>query len=109
MINLLKQRLKRNKNNKKYYSKQEVDALIKELNDKIDNLKILSKEEIELMINKKEMIVDPPPYYLNHAEIINLVRSIIDTEAVLKIDYEFLTDKKINSAIDAMANRIKMK
>ena len=55
------------------------------------------------------MIVDPPPYHLNHAEIINLVRSIIDTEAVLKIDYDFLTDKKINSAIEAMANRIKMK
>lgn len=107
MINLLKQRLKRNKNNKKYYSKQEVDGLIKELNDKIDNLKILSKEEIELMINKKEVIVDPPPYYMNQADIVNLVKSIIDSEAILKIDYEFLTDRKINSAIEAMANRIK--
>jgi hypothetical protein len=28
---------------------------------------------------------------------------------MLKIDYDFMTDKKINAAIDALANRIKTK
>jgi hypothetical protein len=46
MINLLRLKL-----NKKYYRKDEVDALFKELNNKIDNLNILSKEEIQDIID----------------------------------------------------------
>ena len=104
MINLLRLRL-----NKKYYRKDEVDALFKELNNKIDNLNILSKEEIQDMIDRKRAIIDPPPFNLTKSEIVYLVKSIIDSEAMLKIDYDFMTDKKINSAIDALANRIKTK
>ena len=104
MINLLKSKL-----NKKYYRKDEVDALLKELQNKIDNLNILSKEEIQDMIDRKRAIIDPPPFNLTKSEIVYLVKSIIDSEAMLKIDYDFMTDKKINSAIDALANRIKTK
>jgi hypothetical protein len=43
------------------------------------------------------------------SEIVYLIKSIIDSEAMLKIDYDFMTDKKINAAIDALANRIKTK
>lgn len=106
MINLLKSRLNKNK---KYYRKDEVDALFKELNDKIDKLNILSKEEIQDMIDRKTAIVDPPPFGLNKSDIVYLVKSIIDSEAVLKIDYDFMTDNKINAAIDALANRVKTK
>jgi hypothetical protein len=104
MINLLRLRL-----NKKYYRKDEVDALFKELNNKIDNLNILSKEEIQDMIDRKTKIIDPPPFGVTKSEIIYLIKSIIDSEAMLKIDYDFMTDKKINAAIDALANRIKTK
>jgi hypothetical protein len=104
MINLL-----RLNKNKKYYRKDEVDALLRELNNKIDNLNILSKEEIQDMIDRKRAIIDPPPFNLTKSEIVHLVKSIIDSEAMLKIDYDFMTDKKINSAIDALANRIKTK
>jgi len=104
MINLLKLKL-----NKKYYRKDEVDALFKELNNKIDNLNILSKEEIQDMIDRKTKIIDPPPFGVTKSEIIYLIKSIIDSEAMLKIDYDFMTDKKINAAIDALANRIKTK
>ena len=104
MINLLKSKL-----NKKYYRKDEVDALLKELQNKIDNLNILSKEEIQDMIDRKRAIIDPPPFNLTKSEIVYLVKYIIDSEAMLKIDYDFMTDKKINSAIDALANRIKTK
>ena len=103
MINLL-----RLNKNKKYYRKDEVDALFRELNNKIDNLNILSKEEIQDMIDRKRAIIDPPPFNLTKS-IVYLVKSIIDSEAMLKIDYDFMTDKKINSAIDALANRIKTK
>ena len=104
MINLL-----RLNKNKKYYRKDEVDALFRELNNKIDNLNILSKEEIQDMIDRKRAIIDPPPFNLTKSEIVYLVKSIIDSEAMLKIDYDFMTDKKINSAINALANRIKTK
>jgi hypothetical protein len=104
MINLLKLKL-----NKKYYRKDEVDALFKELNNKIDNLNILSKEEIQDMIDRKTKIIDPPPFGVTKSEIVYLIKSIIDSEAMLKIDYDFMTDKKINAAIDALANRIKTK
>jgi DNA topoisomerase VI subunit B len=104
MINLLRLRL-----NKKYYRKDEVDALFKELNNKIDNLNILSKEEIQDMIDRKTKIIDPPPFGVTKSEIMYLIKSIIDSEAMLKIDYDFMTDKKINAAIDALANRIKTK
>lgn len=104
MINLL-----RLNKNKKYYLKDEVDALFRELNNKIDNLNILSKEEIQDMIDRKRAIIDPPPFNLTKSEVVYLVKSIIDSEAMLKIDYDFMTDKKINSAIDALANRIKTK
>jgi DNA topoisomerase VI subunit B len=104
MINLLRLKL-----NKKYYRKDEVDALFKELNNKIDNLNILSKEEIQDMIDRKTKIIDPPPFGVTKSEIIYLIKSIIDSEAMLKIDYDFMTDKKINAAIDALANRIKTK
>jgi hypothetical protein len=104
MINLL-----RLNKNKKYYRKDEVDALFRELNNKIDNLNILSKEEIQDMIDRKRAIIDPPPFNLTKSEIVYLVKSIIDSEAMLKIDYDLMTDKKINSAIDALANRIKTK
>ena len=49
------------------------------------------------------------PFNLTKSEIVYLVKSIIDSEAMLKIDYDLMTDKKINSAIDALANRIKTK
>jgi DNA topoisomerase VI subunit B len=104
MINLLRLRL-----NKKYYRKDEVDALFKELDNKIDNLNILSKEEIQDMIDRKTKIIDPPPFGVTKSEIVYLIKSIIDSEAMLKIDYDFMTDKKINAAIDALANRIKTK
>ena len=104
MINLLRLKL-----NKKYYRKDEVDALFKELNNKIDNLNILSKEEIQDMIDRKTKIIDPPPFGVTKSEIVYLIKSIIDSEAMLKIDYDFMTDKKINAAIDALANRIKTK
>jgi hypothetical protein len=104
MINLLRLKL-----NKKYYRKDEVDALFKELNNKIDNLNILSKEEIQDMIDRKTKIIDPPPFEVTKSEIVYLIKSIIDSEAMLKIDYDFMTDKKINAAIDALANRIKTK
>jgi hypothetical protein len=104
MINLLKSKL-----NKKYYRKDEVDALLKELHNKIDNLNILSKEEIQDMIDRKRAIIDPPPFNLTKSEIVYLVKSIIDSEAVLKIDYDFMTENKINAAIDALANRMKTK
>ena len=105
MINLLKSRLK----NKKYYRKDEVDALFNEINDKIENLNIISREEIQDMINTKTAIIDPPPFDYTKSEIIHLVKSIIDSEAVLKIDYDFMTDNKINDAMDALARRIKTK
>lgn len=105
MLNLLKSRLK----NKKYYRKDEVDTMVNEINDKIDKLNIISREEIQDMINKRPAIVDPPPYNLTHSEIIHLIKSVIDSEAVLKIDYDFMTDNKINDAIDALARRIKTK
>jgi hypothetical protein len=105
MLNLLKSRLE----NKKYYRKDEVDALLKELNNKIDNLNILSKEEIQDMIDRKTTIIDPPPFGVTKSEIVYLIKSIIDSEAVLKIDYDFMTDNKINDAIDALARRIKTK
>jgi hypothetical protein len=43
------------------------------------------------------------------SEIIYLIKSIIDSEAMLKIDYDFMTDNKINDAMDALARRIKTK
>lgn len=104
MINLLKSKL-----NKKYYRKNEVDTLFKELHNKIDNLNILSKEEIQDMIDRKRAIIDPPPFNLTKSEIVYLVKSIIDSEAVLKIDYDFMTENKINAAIDALVNRMKTK
>jgi hypothetical protein len=104
MINLLKSKL-----NKKYYRKDEVDTLFKELHNKIDNLNILSKEEIQDMIDRKRAIIDPPPFNLTKSEIVYLVKSIIDSEAVLKIDYDFMTENKINAAIDALVNRMKTK
>lgn len=104
MINLL-----RLNKNKKYYRKDEVDALFRELNNKIDNLNILSKEEIQDMVDRKTKIIDPPPLGVTKSEIAHLIKSIIDSEAMLKIDYDFMTDKKISAAIDALANRIKTK
>ncbi len=105
MINLLKSRLK----NKKYYRKDEVDAMFNEINDKIEKLNIISREEIQDMINRRTTIIDPPPFGVTKSEIVYLIKSIIDSEAILKIDYDFMTDKKINAAIDALANRIKTK
>ncbi len=105
MINLLKYRLK----NKKYYRKDEVDAMLNEINDKIEKLNIISREEIQDMINRRTAIIDPPPFSVTQSEIVHLVKSIIDSEAVLKIDYDFMTDNKINDAMDALSRRIKTK
>jgi uncharacterized protein YpuA (DUF1002 family) len=105
MINLLKSRLK----NKKYYRKDEVDAMLNEINDKIEKLNIISREEIQDMINRRTAIIDPPPFNVTQSEIVHLVKSIIDSEAVLKIDYDFMTDNKINDAMDALSRRIKTK
>jgi prefoldin subunit 5 len=66
--------------NRKSYSFAETDEMMTEIKKEMSNF--LTKEEAELIINRRYAMVDPPPYRMNeeiqslHKEIDDLRREI---------------------------------
>ena len=84
--------------NRKSYSFAETDEMMIEIKKEMSNF--LTKEEAELILNRRYAMVDPPPYRMNdeiqilHKEIDDLRREIYFLRTHLnKIQHKFDIDE----------------
>ena len=84
--------------NRKSYSFAETDEMMIEIKKEMSNF--LTKEEAELILNRRYAMVDPPPYRINeeiqilHKEIDDLRREIYFLRTHLnKIQHKFDIDE----------------
>jgi len=59
---------------RKSYTFGETDEMITEIKKEMSNF--LTKEEAELILQRKYAMIDPPPYFVNYSELQNQIQEL---------------------------------
>jgi len=78
--------------NRKSYTFSETDEMMFDIKKEMSNF--LTKEEADLILNKRNAIIDPAPHYQNH-EVDKLHERIHDLER--KLQYAFIEIDKLKN------------